>query len=89
MERIVKLDPDLIIMWHTKSLTSEDIMKNNQYRIIRAVKSGLVYQFGDTFFFDLWTLKFIISMKFIAKASYPEFYKFEIEKDKSSSRFAE
>lgn len=82
MEKLVNLNPDVIIMWYTKSLSPEDIRKNNQYRAINAMKSGSIYQFSDTFFFDLWTLKFIYSMKFIAKAIYPEFHRFELETEK-------
>ncbi len=85
MEKLLKLNPDVIIMWYAKALSPEDIKRNNQYRAINAVKSGSIYQFDDTFFFDLWTLKFIYSMKFIAKAVYPEFYKFELDKEKKKT----
>ncbi|WP_297212158.1 MULTISPECIES: ABC transporter substrate-binding protein [Thermodesulfovibrio] len=82
MEKLIKLNPDVIIMWYAKALSPEDIRNNSQYRAINAVKSGKIYQFDDTFFFDLWTLKFIYSMKFIAKTLYPEFYNFELAKEK-------
>ncbi len=82
MEKLILLNPDVIVMWHVKSLSPEDIKRNAQYRVINAIKSGAIYQFDDTFFFDLWTLKFIYSMKFIAKAVYPEFYRFDLEKEK-------
>lgn len=82
MEKLIKLNPDVIIMWYAKSLNPEDIKRNNQFRVVNAVKSGSIYQFDDTFFFDLWTLKFVYSMKFIAKVVYPEFYKFELDKEK-------
>lgn len=85
MEKLIKLNPDVIIMWYSKALNPEKIKRNNQYRAINAVKSGAIYQFDDTFFFDLWTLKFIYSMKFIAKAVYPECYRFELDKEKKKT----
>lgn len=83
MEKLIKLNPDVIVMWYAKSMSPENIKRNKQYRAINAVKSGSIYQFGDTFSFDLWTLKFLYSMKFIAKAVYPEYYRFEIEEEKT------
>ncbi|MEN2985971.1 MAG: ABC transporter substrate-binding protein [Thermodesulfovibrionaceae bacterium] len=82
MEKLILLNPDIIIMWYSKTLKLENIKKNKQYKIINAIKNEAVYQFDDTFFFDLWTLKFLYSMKFIAKVSYPEYYKFELAKEK-------
>ncbi len=82
MEKLVLLNPDVIIMWFSKNLTPQDIMKNNQYRAINAIKTKSIYQFSDTFFFDLWTLKFLYAMKFIAKSSYSDFYKFDLAKEK-------
>ncbi|WP_281753404.1 ABC transporter substrate-binding protein [Thermodesulfovibrio yellowstonii] len=82
MEKLIKLNPDVIVMWYAKSMSPENVKRNKQYRAVNAVKSGSIYQFSDTFFFDLWTLKFLYSMKFLAKAVYPEFYRFELDKEK-------
>lgn len=82
METLIKLNPDVVIMWFSKTLKPDDIKKNNQYKIVNAVKNHAIYQFDDTFFFDLWTLKFLYSIKFMAKAIYPEYYKFELLKEK-------
>jgi len=82
MEKFILLNPDVIIMWFSKNLKPQDIFINKQYRVINAVKTKSIYQFDDTFFFDLWTLKFLYAMKFIASVSYPEHYKYDLIKEK-------
>lgn len=82
IEELIRLNPDVIIMWHAKTLKPEDIVKNRQLKTVNAVKTSRILQFSDTFFFDLWTLKFIYSTKFIANAVYPELYRFELEREK-------
>lgn len=82
LERLIKLNPDLIVMWHSKNLSPENLIKNNQLKLVNAVKNSRVYQFEDTFFFDLWTLKFIYATKFIAKSVYPEFFAYDLKKEK-------
>ncbi|MEN2994620.1 MAG: ABC transporter substrate-binding protein [Thermodesulfovibrio sp.] len=82
METLVKLNPDIIIMWFSKILKPDDIKKNTQYKTIKAVKNHAIYQFNDTFFFDLWTLKLLYSMKFMAKSIYPEYFEFDLEREK-------
>ncbi len=82
MEKLILHNPDVIVMWHSKFLKPEDIRKNKQYRTITAVRRNSIYQFDETFIFDLWTLKFLYAMKFMAKAAYPEIYTFELEEEK-------
>lgn len=82
MEKFILLNPDVVIMWFSKSLKPDDIKKNKQYKLINAVKTGSIYQFDDTFFFDLWTLKFLYSLKFIAQTIYPEYYRFDLNFEK-------
>jgi len=81
MEELVSRNPDVIVMWHSKSLGPSDLFKNNQLRTVNAVKNKSVYQFDDTFSFDLWTLKFIYALKFMANKIYPEFYHYNLEEE--------
>lgn len=82
LEKLIKLNPEVIIMWYSKSLGPEDIKKDKRYNLIKAVQLNAIYQFSDTFFYDLWTPKFLFAMKFMAKSVYPEFYEFDLEREK-------
>lgn len=82
MEKLVFFNPDTIVMWHSKALSPVDIREKNQYKTIKAVRLNEIYQFDDTFSFDLWTLKFIYAMKFIAKAVYPDLFTYDLATEK-------
>lgn len=82
IEKLILLNPDVIIMWNSKSLKPQNILSNKQYRTIKAIRDGKVFQFRDTFNYDLWTLKFLYAMKFMAKVIYPNDYNYELEEEK-------
>lgn len=82
LERLVALDPEVILMWYSKSINPDGIRKNSQLRNIKAVRDLRIHQFEDTFFFDLWTLKFLYATKFIAKSVYPEYFDFNLRFEK-------
>lgn len=82
MEKLIQLNPDVIIMWHSKSLNPEKVRNMNQLRTINAVKKGKIYQFDNTFFFDLWTLKFLYAMKFIANSVYPQVFTSDLQEER-------
>lgn len=72
MERLLKYNPQVIILWYSASLKPKNIIENHQLQNITAVKEKRVYQISETFLFDLWTPKFINALVFFAKSAYPE-----------------
>jgi ABC-type Fe3+-hydroxamate transport system, periplasmic component len=81
MEKLILLNPDVILMWHSKSLKPSNLKSNNQLQTINAIKKNLIFQFPDTFSFDLWTLKFLYATKFMAKNIYPDLYNYDLNKE--------
>jgi iron complex transport system substrate-binding protein len=81
MEKLILLNPDVILMWHSKSLKPSNLKSNNQLQKINAIKKNLIFQFPDTFSFDLWTLKFLYATKFMAKNIYPNLYNYDLNKE--------
>jgi len=81
MEKLILLNPDVILMWHSKSLSPLNLKSNNQLQTINAIKKNSIFQFPDTFSFDLWTLKFLYAAKFIAKNIYPDLYNYDLNKE--------
>lgn len=81
IEKLIYLNPDVILMWYSKSLTPLNIKSNKQLQMINAIKKNSIFQFSDTFSFDLWTLKFLYATKFMAKNIYPEIYNYNLKKE--------
>ncbi|MDI6714367.1 MAG: ABC transporter substrate-binding protein [Thermodesulfovibrio sp.] len=81
MEKLILLNPDVILMWHSKSLSPLNLKSNNQLQTVSAIKKNLIFQFPDTFSFDLWTLKFLYATKFMAKNIYPDIYNYDLNKE--------
>jgi len=81
MEKLILLNPDVILMWHSKSLKPSNLKSNNQLQTINAIKKNSIFQFPDTFSFDLWTLKFLYATKFMAKNIYPDLYNYDLNKE--------
>lgn len=81
MEKLILLNPDVILMWHSKSLSPLNLKSNNQLQTINAIKKNSIFQFPDTFSFDLWTLKFLYAAKFMAKNIYPDLYNYDLNKE--------
>ena len=81
MEKLILLNPDVILMWHSKSLKPSNLKSNNQLQKINAIKKNSIFQFPDTFSFDLWTLKFLYATKFMAKNIYPDLYNYDLNKE--------
>ncbi len=75
MERIIKWNPDIIIMWQNAKTDPADIISDVRWRTINAVKQRMVYELPEVFLYDLWTLKFQYAVKMVAKWAYPEHFK--------------
>lgn len=85
MEQIIAWNPDIIIMWYNEKQNPSDIINNEQWKLIKAVKKGRVYEFPEIFLCDLWTLKYTYAVKMVAKWTYPHlFTDIDLEKEKSN-----
>ncbi len=83
IESLLSKNPDVIVMWHSKSMNPEDFKENSQLRNLKAVKTNSIYEFHDTFSYDLWTLKFIYAAHYMANKVYPEIYSYNLAKKRS------
>ncbi len=75
LERIIKWNPDIIIMWINPKRDPVDIINDPKWRNVDAVKYKRVYELPEVFLYDLWTLKFQYAIKMVAKWAYPEIFK--------------
>jgi iron complex transport system substrate-binding protein len=84
MEKIIGWDPDIIVMWYNEKKNTADVIGDPQWRTIKAVRAGRVYELPEVFLCDLWTLKFHYVIKMVAKWAYPELFKdIDLEKERS------
>jgi iron complex transport system substrate-binding protein len=83
MEKVLKWDPQVIVMWYNARKDPVDILHNPMWQSLSSVRQQRVYEFPDTFSCDLWTLKFQYAVKMVAKWCYPEpFRDLDPEKEK-------
>ena len=83
MEKILKWDPQVIVMWYNARKDPADILHNAMWQSVTAVRQNRVYEFPDVFSCDLWTLKFQYAVKMVAKWCYPELFReLDLEKEK-------
>lgn len=83
MEDVVKWNPDSIIMWNIDQLNPEDYFTDSQWSQINAVKNKKVFELPHPFYCDLWTVKYMYSVKYIAKSLYPDMFEdVDLEKSK-------
>ncbi len=84
MEQAIIYNPDEIVMWNIKDLNPEDYYNDVQWKDISAVKNKKVIELPNAFYCDLWTVKYVESVKIVAKSLYPDLFKdVDIEKDKN------
>ncbi|SHH91982.1 ABC transporter substrate-binding protein [Clostridium grantii] len=74
MEDVVKRNPEAILMWNMNDLNPEDYLKDSQWKNIKAVVDKKVVELPDAFYCDLWTVKYVYSVNFIAKTLYPDLF---------------
>lgn len=74
MEDVITWNPQTIAMWNIKDLSQEDYYSDSQWKDITAVKAKSVNEISDndTFYSDLWTVKYIYGAAYFAKNIYPE-----------------
>jgi iron complex transport system substrate-binding protein len=83
LERVLSWDPDLIIMWYNEKKDPGDILRDPQWKRIKAVREKRVHEFPEVFWCDLWTLKFLYAVKLTAKWVHPELFRdIDLEREK-------
>ncbi|MBM4145430.1 MAG: hypothetical protein FJ240_04025 [Nitrospira sp.] len=85
MEQIMAWNPDVIVMWYNEKKNPSDIINDEHWKLIRAVKERRVHEFPEIFLCDLWTLKFTYAVKMVAKWTYPELFRdIDLEREKKT-----
>lgn len=75
IEKVLGWNPDLIVMWYNEHKNPADVIADQQWQTIKAVKNRRVHEFPEPFLCDLWTLKFQYAVKLTAKWANPELFK--------------
>jgi len=84
MEDVVTWNPDSLIMWNLKDLDPQSYYDDEQWANIKATENKQVFELPNAFYCDLWTIKYVYSVEFLAKSLYPEtFSDLDIEKSKN------
>ncbi|MFZ2445348.1 MAG: ABC transporter substrate-binding protein [Syntrophobacteraceae bacterium] len=74
IEKILKWDPEVIVMWPNARRGPSDIVSNPVWKNVEAVRNSRVYQLPDMFSCDLWTLKYQFAVRLMAKWLYPDLF---------------
>ena len=72
MEKILKGDPQVIVMWYNARKDPADILQNPVWQSLSAVRQQRVFELPEVFACDLWTLKYQYAVMMVAKWCYPE-----------------
>lgn len=72
LEQVLGWNPDIIVMWSNPRLSPQDIMVDEQWRLLKAAHHRRVYQLPEVFLCDLWTLKYVFTVKLLATWLHPE-----------------
>lgn len=74
LEKVLSWNPDLIVMWSNEKKDPGDIIRDPQWKRVRAVQDQRVHEFPEVFLCDLWTLKFLYAVKMTAKWTHPALF---------------
>jgi iron complex transport system substrate-binding protein len=81
LEKVLSWNPEMILMWYNEKKEPADVLRDDQWKRIKAVQTGRVYEFPEVFLCDLWTLKFLYAVKLTAKWAHPALFR-DIDPDK-------
>jgi iron complex transport system substrate-binding protein len=73
-ENLIAGNPDLIVMWVNEKLNPSDFYEEKSLSSISAIKNKNVVELPTVFETDFWTLKFVQTLRIMAKASHPEVF---------------
>ncbi len=69
LEQILVWNPDILFIWSNAGYSAGDILNNNQWRHIRAVREGRVYKTPN---WTSWSPRIAMLALWMAKMTYPE-----------------
>jgi len=74
LEKVLSWNPEVIVMWYNERKDPADILKDPQWRTVKAVRDRRVHEFPEVFLCDLWTLKFQYAVKMVSKWCHPSLF---------------
>ncbi|WP_319578035.1 ABC transporter substrate-binding protein [uncultured Methanospirillum sp.] len=78
LDTLRKLNPDIIYLWYNEDVNPSDILRGegefSQWRDLKAVKSGRVYEVADPFVYDSFSPQQPLALMAIAKDVHPELF---------------
>ncbi len=84
VDELMAWNPDTMLMWYLPELTPQSYYDDAQWAGIKAIQNKKVFELPHPFYCDLWTVKYMYSIQFLAKSLYPdEFATIELEKTKN------
>jgi len=72
IEKLIEWNPEVIVMWYDPVRNPEDILKIVGWERIEAIRKNHVFEIPSVFEGDLWTLKFVNTVKLLNHWCYPE-----------------
>jgi iron complex transport system substrate-binding protein len=75
LEKVLSWNPEVIVMWYNERKDPADILKDPQWRTVKAVRDRRVHEFPEVFLYDLWTLKFQYAAKMVAEWCHPSLFR--------------
>lgn len=88
LEKILSWNPEVIVMWYNERKDPADVLKDPQWRTLRAVRDKRVHEFPEVFLCDLWTLKFQHALKMVARWCHPALWA-DVNLEKEKERMLE
>jgi iron complex transport system substrate-binding protein len=74
IERVLQWDPEVIVMWFNERRDPEDVLALPLWQGVSAVRNGRVHELPGVFACDLWTFKYQLAVKVVAKWCHPELF---------------
>jgi len=71
LERLIGWNPQVLVMWPNDRLDPADILRDERWRMIAAVRGRRVHELPEAFLCDLWTLKFPYAVRLVHRWLYP------------------
>lgn len=74
LERVLQWNPDVIVLWPSERRTVESVLADSQWQHVAAIRNRRVYQLPEVFFSDLWTLKYLFALQWMAHWFHPNLF---------------
>ena len=76
IEDVLQWNPQTILMWNCADIDPESYYADSQWADVAAIQDKAVYEIQDneTYFCDMWTVKYIYGIEYFALNVYPELF---------------